>query len=188
VDKDDFLGERKHALEEAFFKKQEQEQLAKLRAELDRKTTREELARATGIADQGALDVLLELGVSGQTSTALALAPLLRVAWADGEVQQAERDAILESARSRGVVEGSPAHTLLMEWLTAPPDPSLDAAWEAYARALVEKMTAEQRLALRDQVVGFARGVAEAAGGFLGMKKISSAEEAALAAIARAFD
>jgi hypothetical protein len=48
-------------------------------------------------------------------------------------------------------------------------------------------MDAGQRAAMRDQWVGFARAVAEAAGGFLGVKTISRDEEEALAAIARAF-
>ena len=54
MDKDDFLGDRRHALEEAFFKRVEAENLAKLRTELDRKSTREELgAILDGQADLG---------------------------------------------------------------------------------------------------------------------------------------
>jgi hypothetical protein len=184
---DEFLGERKHALEEAFFKKLEAKQLEALRAEQARKSTRAELAKATGLTDDGVLDALVALGVSSETLTALALAPLVRVAWADGEVQTAERDAIMAAAKARGVAPGSPAAQLLREWLGHSPDGSLDEAWQGYARSLASSMSAEQRAALRDQVVGFARGVAEAAGGFLGIHTISAAEEDALTAIARAF-
>lgn len=187
MDKDEFLGVRRHALEDAFFKKVEADNLAKLRAEMARKGSREELGKATGIGDPGVLDALVALGVSAGTVTALALAPLVRVAWADGALQSGEREAILRSARDRGVTDGSPAHALLASWLDHAPDASLDQAWAAYTGALCGALGAEQRDALRDQVVGFARSVAEAAGGFLGMATISAAEEQALAAIAAAF-
>lgn len=188
MDKDEFLGERRHALEDAFFKKQETADLARLRADLARKSTREELATATGIADPAVLDRLVDLGVGGPTLTALALAPLIQVAWADGEIQAGERSAILDAARKRGIADGSPSFALLTAWLTERPEPVLDDAWSAYTRALCESMTADQRAALKQQVVSFARGVAEAAGGFLGLNKISAAEEQALSAIGRAFD
>jgi hypothetical protein len=188
MDKDEFLGERRHVLEEAFFKKQEQESLAKLRSELGRKSSRAELATASGIEDPLVLDRLVDLGVTAAALTAIALAPLLQVAWADGEIQPAERTAILDSARKRGISENSPAFALLSDWLGRPPEPLLGEAWATYTRALCEKMSAEQRAALKQQVVSFARGVAEAAGGFLGLHTISAAEEQALAAIGRAFD
>jgi uncharacterized tellurite resistance protein B-like protein len=187
MDKDDFLGERRHALEEAFFRKVEQQKLVAFRAAMDRASTRQELSAATGIEDAMVLDRLIDLSVSPSTLTALSLAPLLHVAWADGTIQPAEQKAILESARSRGVSESSPSYALLSEWLSHAPDPVLHQAWAAYTRALCQKMSAEQRAALEEQVVAFARGVAEAAGGFLGINKISAAEEQALGAIARAF-
>jgi hypothetical protein len=75
----------------------------------------------------------------------------------------------------------------LTSWLSARPAAALDDAWAAYTGALCSRMSVEQRAALRDQVVGFARGIAEAAGGFLGLKKISSEEDQALREIAEAF-
>src|SRR5688572_18853319 len=117
MDKDDFLGERRHALEEAFFRKVEQQKLSALRAQLDRSSSRQELSAATGIEDASVLDRLVDLKLSPTTLTALALAPLLHVAWADGQVQEGERKAILDSARSRGVSEASPSYGLLSTWL-----------------------------------------------------------------------
>jgi hypothetical protein len=187
VANDEFLGQRKHALEEAFFRKVEKQRLEQLRATLREKSERADLARATGVDDAEVLDALVGLGVSAETLTALALAPLLRVAWADGTLQPGERDAILQSARARGVAEDGPAHALLSSWLDHPPDAALDDAWAAYTQALGRKMTPAQRTALREQVVGFARDVAHAAGGFLGIHTIAAAEEAALTAIAAAF-
>jgi hypothetical protein len=184
---DEFLGDRKRALEDAFFAKQEKAAMEKVRAELDRKATRAELAATTGITDDKVLDEICGLGVTTHTLTALALAPLVRVAWADGEVQAGEREAILASAAKRGIAAGGAAHTLLLGWLESKPDAGLDRAWADYTRALCDQLDAPQRAALRDQVLGFARGVAEAAGGFLGVKTISREEEAALTAIAEAF-
>jgi hypothetical protein len=47
----------------------------------------------------------------------------------------------------------------------------------------------QARQRLRDEVMGRARAVAEAAGGFLGLgRKVSAAEEAVLRELAQAFD
>ena len=45
-----------------------------------------------------------------------------------------------------------------------------------------------QRGLLKSQILAFAQTVAESAGGFLGIKKVSAAEQAALAQIEGAFD
>jgi hypothetical protein len=187
VQKDEFLGVRKHTLEEAFFKKLEAQKLAKLRAELARAATREELEAATGVRDPAALDALVALGISGETLTALSIVPLVHVAWADGSVQDAERDAILAAAKQRGITDDSPGHALLSEWLNHDPEPALFEAWSAYTQALASTMAEATRDSLRDEVVAFARSVAEAAGGFLGIRTISAAEDQALGGIARAF-
>jgi len=126
--------------------------------------------------------------MSGQTVAALSLVPLLRVAWADGKLDEKERDAILQAAQSKGIEPGSASHALLDGWLVRKPDASLHDAWAAYVAALSSSLTQEQREHLRDQLVGFARRVAEAAGGFLGVGKVSAAEEKALAAIEAAFE
>jgi hypothetical protein len=60
--------------------------------------------------------------------------------------------------------------------------------WEHYITAICATLSAEERAALQAELLRQARGVAEAAGGFMGLgPKVSSREEALLAEIAAAF-
>ena len=183
----EFLKERRETLEEEFFHRLQSDQIDALRGELERKDTREQLRAACGIADEVVLDQLLALGLSGVTMTALSMVPLVWVAWADGAVQEAERKAVLKAAHERGIDDGGPAHKLLAGWLERPPKQELFDAWAAYTRALADTLVPSQRTQLRGQIVGMARKVAEAAGGFLGIHRISHKEEVALKAIEAAF-
>ena len=183
----EFLKDRRESLEEEFFHKLQSQQLETLRADLERKQTREELRAACGIADEVVLDKLIELGLSGVAMTAMSMVPLVWVAWADGAVQESERDAVLKAAHDRGIEDGGAAHTILGGWLKTRPRKALFDAWAAYTRALADTLVPTQRAQLRGQVVGLAREVAQSAGGFLGIHKISHQEEAALTEIDAAF-
>jgi hypothetical protein len=185
---DDFLGDRRMALEEAFFRKENEKQLAELRSELEAKKSREELRTASGITDEAALQQLIALGVQGHTLAALSLVPLLHVAWADGKIDEGEREALLMAAAGKGIASGSATYKLLAGWLEQKPEPILFEAWRAYIKELASSIVPGQRGLLKSQILGFARIIAESAGGFLGMKRVSSAEEQALAAIEQAFD
>jgi len=185
--KGDFLDDRRKSLEDAFFKKEEQKKVAKLREKLKQQTVREELLKASGMTDEGVLDKLVELGLTADTVVALSLCPLVHVAWADGQIQENEHDAILKAAQGKGIEQGDPAFALLSEWLNSPEPPDLLPAWSAYVVALGEEMTSDQYAMLKEQIIDFAHAVASAAGGVLGIKSISKAEKTALAEIARAF-
>jgi hypothetical protein len=183
----EFLRERRESLEEEFFHKLQTEQIARLRDELDRKQTRQELRASSGISDDALLDRLVELGMGGGTLAALSMVPLVHVAWCGGAVQDKERAAVLKAAHESGIDEGGAAHAVLDSWLARKPSAQLFEAWAAYTRALAGKLSAQQRDELRDQIAGQARRVAEAAGGFLGVHRVSKEEEAALARIRAAF-
>lgn len=185
---DNILKERKQALEDEFFHKQSQKNLEALRDELARKTSREELRKASGMTDEGVLDKLAELGISADTVMALSLVPLIYVAWADGKIQSQERDAILQGAEKKGIDKDAPAFALLEEWLSKEPAPSLFETWSSYIKALHGKLNEREAEQLKAQVTRFARFVAESAGGFLGIGKISDAEEQALARIEAVFN
>jgi hypothetical protein len=61
-------------------------------------------------------------------------------------------------------------------------------AWQAYIAGLCAQLSATERENLRTSLLGQARAVAEAAGGFLGFgSKVSQAEEAMLQTLDRAF-
>jgi hypothetical protein len=188
VKDDDFLDERRKALEDEFFHKENQKKIDGLREDLATAASRDELREASGLEDEAVLDQLSELGLTGKTVAALSLVPLIWVAWADGVIQDNERVAILNAATGKGLDQGTAGHTLLDSWLTTQPDERLFAAWEAYIRALIAQLNGEQTRILRTQIVNFARVIAESAGGFLGIGRVAPSEEKVLARVAAAFD
>lgn len=177
----DFLDDRRHALEEAFFAKHNEALLRRLREADATASRRQAIAEASGITDGAVLDRLTELGVSSETVAALSMVPLIVVAWADGGIDERERTAILSGAADAGIDKGSPGYEVLGQWLRQPPSPELLAAWEAYIGAVAEALDHAARRTLRDDLLGRARRVAEAAGGFLGVgRMVSPAESATL--------
>lgn len=182
------LEERGRALENQFYEKENKEKLAALKGKMDAQRSREDLRKASGMTDDAVLDRLVELGLRANTIAALSLVPLIDVAWADGEIQDNERTAILQGAHGKGLEQGTDGYELLQTWLKSRPDPALFEAWESYIKALASQLNDEQNRLLKNQIVGFAKMVAAAAGGFLGIGKVSSAEEKSLARIEKAFD
>lgn len=185
--KEHILRDRGLALEEIFFRKEDEKLLQKMRAESERCSQREALSKACGIHEVAVLDTLVSLGIDAEMAAAFGLVPLIEIAWAEGHVEPRERTAVLSAATAVGIESGSPALELLGSWLDHRPEPGVLAAWEAYARALVTSLDAGSLQQLRSEVLGHARTVAEAAGGFLGLgNKVSKKEEAVLARIERA--
>ena len=168
-------------MEESFFAEENAKLLERLRKEARTKQRRDALREALNIDDEGVLDALVELDLYPETAAAFSLIPLLEVAWADGHVNEREREAILKAAAQRGIEEGSTTYELLGNWLQRKPGPEMLETWKGYVKALVERMNLEQRVTFRTGVLTLARGVAEAAGGFLGFgSKISAVEQRAL--------
>ena len=169
------------ALEDAFFAKENRRLLEEMRARHREDVRREQIKSALGGVDNSVAARLLELGLEPETVLALAVVPLAMVAWADGEVQSKEREAILAAAAERGVVLGTPAHAVLSTWLENRPGAELFDAWKRYVAAIWPQMSEADRIEMRERVLGRARRVAEAAGGFLGLgSKVSEAEEQVL--------
>src|SRR5690606_26860332 len=105
----EFLDDRRKSLEDEFFHKESQKDLAKLREKLAKQNSKDELRKASGMEDEAVLDRLVELGIGADTIAALSLVPLIKVAWADGAVQDREREAILQGAEDKGITKDSPA-------------------------------------------------------------------------------
>ena len=185
---DQFLGDRKRALEEAFFAGEDEKLRRRLREADEARSRKEALSAASGIADDAVLDRLAALGMGGETLAALSLAPLAAVAWADGSIDARERDAVLAGAAEAGVAGQDASRRLLDRWLREPPPRDLLAAWTDYIRAVSAALDDEARRALKAELLGRARRVAEATGGFLGVgRRVSAAEEAVLARLEGAF-
>jgi hypothetical protein len=181
------LEERGKALENQFYEKENQDKLAAMKSKLDSQRTKEELRKASGMTDDAVLDKLVHLGLRANTIAALSLVPLIQVAWADGAIQDNERTAILQGAHGKGLEQGTDGYELLQTWLQKRPSDELIEAWEAYIKALASQLNDEQRRLLKNQIVGFAKMVAAAAGGFLGIGRVSASEEKVLARIEAAF-
>jgi len=184
----DIFDARRKSLEEEFFNKQSETLKQKLKAVFEKQATRESLKQSTGITNEAVLDALMALNVTHETMTAFGLFPLVEVAWADGTLDDREREALLTAAREEGIAPGSPSQQVLDEWLRHAPGPDGRAAWYAYAAELGRKLSPAERRTVRDELVRRGRAVATASGGLLGLvRRVSDKEEAVLAAIAAAF-
>ena len=174
------LDDRGKALEKGFFAKQDEQLLDRIRERQLRGERRELLREVSGLTDETLLERLEALGIEAETLAALAMFPLVAVAWADGVMEPSEREAVLQGAEQAGLSSEGDAARLLRDWLEAPPPSELLAAWHNYAKAICAELDAAERAQLRDQLIGRAHAVADAAGGFLGLGNRVSKEEAAL--------
>jgi hypothetical protein len=186
---DEFLGDRKKALEESFFVKENARLLERMKAEKKNKAIKERLAEISGIDDDAVLTKLASLDIEADTWAAISLVPLVEVAWADGKIDEKERRAVLSAAEANGISPGSPSHELLHSWLTHRPDARLLAVWGEYIVGLCANFSSREKAAVKEKVVGRARAVAEAAGGYLGLgRKVSPEEGVILSELEKAFN
>ncbi|BBH52893.1 hypothetical protein [Fluviispira sanaruensis] len=173
----DKINERRNALEEIFFAKQNRELIEKMKAKSTQIETCKELAEISGIKDTNVLDKLYEAGVRPSTMIALSLLPLILVAWADGEIDQRERDAIIKAASAHGIDSKNPAYEHLNSWLqNAPPTEVID-IWQQYVQGLSQALSGDSFQQLHTDLINRTRAVANSAGGFLGLGSKTSAAE-----------
>jgi hypothetical protein len=178
---------RSSALEEAFFLAEDQRLIEKHRALKEMQEGKQALAEVSGITNDVVLEKLVSLGTTPQTVAALAVVPLVEVAWADGEVDDQERQAILQALVGSGVAPGGIEHQLVETWLARRPGPQLLATWQQYVHGLCEKMDDTEREAFREEVLKSTLSVAEASGGFAGLWKVSATEREMIEQLKAAF-
>ncbi len=175
------------SLEDAFFLERDRI-LVERRAQLHRMArTRDVLADVSGIKDPSVLDQLLRSNVSPEAVAALAVVPLIEVAWADGHVDDKEREVVLAHARKQGIQEGSIEGDLLDRWLGQRPGPELLDAWGHYVEAICSAMDPSARARLRDELLQDVRAAAEASGGLFGLGAVSAKERAVLEQLEASF-
>lgn len=181
--------DRRKALEDQFFKHHDEKLIQKMKEASLHDATKEELRTLTGITNEQVLSALANLKVGGGAAVmVMSLYPLVEVAWADGAIDPGERDAILQLSASIGLKAGSPGSEYLAQWLAKKPESLWHALWTDYVKALVPLMQPADRELLKSSLLGRARVVAEASGGFLGVAwRVSEAEQAVLAQLERAF-
>ena len=174
-------------LEDAFFLEEDRVLRARFRAMRELAETKEAISSVSGITNDVILAKLVELNVKPETVAALAAVPLVEVAWADGKIDAAERHTVLAHANGLGIAPGSVEHELLERWLTHRPEPKLLTAWQTCLKGLCETLDPEERVILREELLHATRATAEAAGGLLGLRKISSAEKKVLESLTASF-
>lgn len=181
------LDERARALE-AYFDQQDRELIEKMRQKMAAQEREAELSAATGITDRMILSDLGKESTDMGALAALGLIPLVEVAWADGRISPGESTAALTAAAGMGVTEGSQAYALLEKWLKTRPSPGAVAAWKEYVKALVKSWGRERTREIQKAIIGRAAGVAQSAGGILGLgSKVSAKEQAVLDELESAF-
>ncbi len=181
------VHKRAREMEEAFFRRREAEQLAKRRDEQARRERLAALREASGCGDEALLNEMLEHNLRPETIMAFRLIPLIEVVWADGHMHPDERGAVLKAVEQDGMAPGSLPHAMVEEWLDRRPPRTLVKLWKAHVADLRTTLPPQSLQRLRATVVGRARAVARAAGGFLGFGRISAEEEAVLKDLEKAF-
>ncbi len=171
---DGFLKTLRRGTEEAFFAKESE----RLRQQLqDAK-----LGDAAQAGSSPTPEAAAPRGSAGidEDSAALFLAPLVLMAWADGSVSEAERSLFLRAVEEAEPAQGSLGRSLA-GWLDDKPGHDLFADWRSRVLAHCATMSPDVKAAFRERIMGNARDMATAAGGFLGLGAVSAAEKAALA-------
>lgn len=182
------LDQKLHkTMEDAFFFEQDRRLQEKRRQIREMQETKANLAQVSGIRNDQVLDQLLALGIRPETLATLFAIPLIEVAWADGEMQEPERDRLIEYAEKAGLRRKGLDRDILLVWLRRKPAPALLEAWEQYIRALGRELGEAERRALRDEVLKDARSIAEAAGGIFGLGAVSADEQRMLQRLEAAF-
>lgn len=171
-----------HVREELYFRDLDAARIARMHECAERSARAAALSATSGITDPAVLAALVEFGIGPELLVLLRFVPMLRVAWADLEIQSEERATILAAAAAEGIDDGSPARSMLLAWLDQPLDERIWLAWKAWVRGAPVR-------AACDGALDLAWSVARASGGILGvLGRISPAERAVLLECAAELD
>ena len=171
------INQAARILEGTYFLEQDKILIDRLRALKKMAETKEALAEVSGIKNDAILTRLVELDVKPEIVVALSTIPLIEVAWADGKLELEEKVAVLAHANAQGIKPGSIEFDVIDRWLTHRPDKKLLTAWQSYIKGLCENMSESEREVLKEELLHHTRTTAAAAGGFLGLGRISSREQ-----------
>jgi len=116
------------------------------------------------------------LGVDEHTWPVLALLPLIQVAWADGEVQEAERTLIVDVAEREYALDAR-GKQALANWLAHAPSEQYLRRGRDAARLLAER---NPDIVDGATLMETCHAVAKAAGGLFGFRAVDAREQAVL--------
>lgn len=184
----DFNDSMAKKLDDHFFEKEDKKLIEHLKAMKKLKETKEALSSVSGIKNENIINKLFELNVRPETLASLSLVPLVEVAWADGNVDDNEKAAVLASAEKMGFTKGSADYDILAQWMTHKPSKDLLDAWIVYIKGLCEKLSASEKTELKKELVDNTKNIAMASGGFIGLgNKISKSEADMISRLEKAF-
>jgi len=183
------LKAREKAFEDMFFRKKNEELIEAMRARKTRDEQFAALASVLGVDGTTLIDPLLDLGLRGANVTALVLAPLVAVAWADRTLDDHDRRVILKAEDDFDIDPESEAGQILGNWLDHRPHESLIDVWSAYVVELCRVLGPEERVRLRNDIVSRTRRIARAVEkSFLRGSGPTEEEAAVLAQVEAAFE
>ena len=180
----DIFAEREQGFEEEYFLRKERELIEKMRQKRANEMLRQQMEEATGIHDAEALAALQELGYTPETVQLLHVVPLVQVAWASGDIHPKERELVIQAARHRGVMPGSPADQKLNEWLTRQPPHEFFENTLRAIRVFIASLPAEEQEEAQRDLVSYCMRIAEASRSLFGFGIVSDDERQALEEIA----
>lgn len=182
----DALEARRIGLEEEYFRTRDSQLVGKLKGVFNAKLDKETLRATTGITDDAVLDRFVAANLRGEMLLAFKLYPLVEIAWADGTVDRDERTAVIDAAIKSGAPRDADTIRHLEEWLAKGPGDNLRKVWRMYAEQLRKTLSAAELETFRKDLLSYAKHVAEASGGILGMVwQISPKEQAIIDELAR---
>ncbi len=175
-------------LEGAFFLERDSVLIDNLKKMRRMEKTKERLSEVSGISNDAVLQKLVDLEVRPETLATLSMVPLVEVAWADGKIDEKEKEAV-KKAVEQVLPDNAVIDLALVErWLQVKPPENMLTAWIHYIEGLREALSESERADLKECLIGQARAVAEASGGILGLtSKISAPEQAMLDKMSAAF-
>lgn len=156
--------DREHALEANYFRQQDARLLDRLRTNAQLDEIAGALADKLRVENPHLLLRARQLGITADTASALFLAPLVQVAWAEGSVGQGERRSVLRQAEERGIDIKSAAYAQLQEWLKHRPTNELFLIALEVLRSGFSVLPRAERAERIDRLVEACRAVAFASG------------------------
>jgi tellurite resistance protein len=175
---------RGKVVEEAFFYKVDRELIELLSERLQREEKIRLLANATGIRDQRRLELLADSGFELSTLHFIWV-PLILVAWADGNAEKIEKQAIADILGSKGISQETISRVIAHDWFRKKPTEELWEIWAEFSAAASASLNRSIYNELIDEIVRLCRLVADASGGFMGLGKISTTETQAIDRVIR---
>ena len=173
--------------EDEYFQERDRILREKLRKQLEEKAQaaaeHRKIATQVGVDDEELARRIRALGFDGDNAGVLHLMPLVEVAWADGNLSNAERHVILKAADARGIRPDTPAGAFLASLLEQKPSDTVLGEILAVLKLIITHKNIKC-----ESVLDACLEVANASGGFLGLtNKVSTNERQVIESIAASF-